>query len=147
MFMDLCDHQAPKDFAQVGLITVYMLLYGGNLPPGLISDCMSNQLAFMLTFELFDPGPLFGNNCDIIDTGPPARFGLSLLPTGAKPDDLFSADIRFPRRYSTRRARFRRYPLTTRPLAQAALMVARLRPRRRQMRVHLSAQPRSLALG
>ncbi|KAJ6578141.1 hypothetical protein B0H19DRAFT_985677 [Mycena capillaripes] len=62
-----------EDFAQVGLITFYMLLYGGSLPPGFISDCMSNQLAFMLTFELFDPGPLFGNNCDIIDTGPPAR--------------------------------------------------------------------------
>ncbi|KAJ7765931.1 hypothetical protein DFH07DRAFT_955597 [Mycena maculata] len=47
-----------EDFAQVSVLKVYSLLYGGNLPPG--------------TFELYNPGPLFGNNCDIVDNGPPA---------------------------------------------------------------------------
>ncbi|KAJ7503242.1 hypothetical protein B0H11DRAFT_1797858 [Mycena galericulata] len=61
-----------EDFAQVSVIKVYSLLYG-NLPPGFSADCMSNQLAFISSFELYDPGTLFGNNCDIVDNGPPAR--------------------------------------------------------------------------
>ncbi|KAJ7623904.1 hypothetical protein DFH06DRAFT_1481756 [Mycena polygramma] len=40
-----------EDFAQVGVLT----------------------LAFMLTFELYNPATLFGNDCDILDTGPPGR--------------------------------------------------------------------------
>ncbi|KAJ7863359.1 hypothetical protein B0H13DRAFT_2671433 [Mycena leptocephala] len=78
-----------EDFAQVGVIMIYMQLYGGNLPPGFTADCMSNQLAFMLTFELYDPGPLFGNNCDIIDTGPPARH--TLPPAVLDPSRVFQS--------------------------------------------------------
>ncbi|KAJ7030246.1 hypothetical protein C8F04DRAFT_735008 [Mycena alexandri] len=63
-----------EDFAQVGVMIIYMRLYGGSLPSGFNSDCMSNQLAFMFGLALYDPGPLFGNNCDIIDGGPPARY-------------------------------------------------------------------------
>ncbi|KAJ7112810.1 hypothetical protein C8R43DRAFT_133233 [Mycena crocata] len=64
-----------EDFAQVGVLKIYSLLYG-TLPPGFSADCMANQLGFMNTFALFDPGPLFGNNCDIIDGGPPPRYVL-----------------------------------------------------------------------
>jgi hypothetical protein len=77
----------------------YMQLYGGNLPPGFTADCMSNQLAFMLTFELYDPGPLFGNNCDIIDTGPPARYARLIFPAYEEAEILCSAGIRSPLQY------------------------------------------------
>ncbi|KAJ6468661.1 hypothetical protein C8R47DRAFT_1151277 [Mycena vitilis] len=75
-----------EDFAQVSVLTVYSLLYG-ELPSGFAADCMSNQLAFMLTFELYDPGPLFGNDCDIIDTGPPGRH--TAPPTELDPSRSF----------------------------------------------------------
>jgi hypothetical protein len=65
--------EAMQDFAQVGVITTYRLIYG-SLPPGFVADCMSNQLAYMASLDLYDPETLFGNNCNIIDTGPPARF-------------------------------------------------------------------------
>ncbi|KAJ6543562.1 hypothetical protein DFH09DRAFT_990594 [Mycena vulgaris] len=65
-----------EDFAQVGVLKMYILLHDGALPPGFTADCMVNQLAFMDTFALYDPGPLFGNNCDIIDNGPSARHTL-----------------------------------------------------------------------
>ncbi|KAJ7318802.1 hypothetical protein DFH08DRAFT_891948 [Mycena albidolilacea] len=65
-----------EDFAQVGVITTYRLIYG-SLPPGFVADCMSNQLAYMASLDLYDPETLFGNNCNIIDTRPPARHTLS----------------------------------------------------------------------
>ncbi|KAJ6543573.1 hypothetical protein DFH09DRAFT_1367915 [Mycena vulgaris] len=61
-----------EDFAQVGVLKTYMLLHG-SLPPKFTAECMANQLAFMDALELYDPGTLFGNNCDIIDNGPSAR--------------------------------------------------------------------------
>ncbi|KAJ7183676.1 hypothetical protein C8R46DRAFT_1067612 [Mycena filopes] len=62
-----------EDFAQLGVLMIYLRLHNGNLPPGFSSDCMSNQLGFMYALALYDPGTLFGNNCDILDGGPPAR--------------------------------------------------------------------------
>ncbi|KAJ7734473.1 hypothetical protein B0H16DRAFT_1577910 [Mycena metata] len=76
-----------EDFAQVGVMMIYTILYGGNLPPGFTSDCMSSQLAFMYGLALYDPGPLFGNNCDIIDGGPPARH--SIPPATLDPSRSF----------------------------------------------------------
>ncbi|KAJ7680051.1 hypothetical protein B0H17DRAFT_943512 [Mycena rosella] len=63
-----------EDFAQVGVLKTYILLHGGTLPPGFVVDCMANQLAFVDSLALYDPGPLFGNTCHIIDNGPVARF-------------------------------------------------------------------------
>ncbi|KAJ7159781.1 hypothetical protein C8R46DRAFT_1039050 [Mycena filopes] len=65
-----------EDFAQLGVLMIYAQLHNGNLPPGFSSDCMSNQLAFMHALALYDPGPLFGNSCNIVDGGPPARHSL-----------------------------------------------------------------------
>ncbi|KAJ7112813.1 hypothetical protein C8R43DRAFT_1138729 [Mycena crocata] len=61
------------DFAQVGVVKAYMALHGGSLPPGLIADCMANQLAFMDKLALYDPVTLFGNTCAIKEDWPPAR--------------------------------------------------------------------------
>ncbi|KAJ7185320.1 hypothetical protein C8R46DRAFT_1185092 [Mycena filopes] len=66
-------NQVEVDFAQLGVLMIYMRLHNGNLPPGFSSDCMSNQLNFMYTLPLYNPETLFGNNCDISDGGPPAR--------------------------------------------------------------------------
>ncbi|KAJ7107055.1 hypothetical protein C8R44DRAFT_594088, partial [Mycena epipterygia] len=52
-----------EDFAQVGVLKTYMLLYDGNPPPGFSADCMAHQLAFMAALPLYDPGTLFGNDC------------------------------------------------------------------------------------
>ncbi|KAJ7680052.1 hypothetical protein B0H17DRAFT_1333892 [Mycena rosella] len=62
-----------EDFAQVSVLKTYMLLHPGIIPRGFTMDRMTNQLAFMDSLELYDPGALFGNTCHIIDTGPPAR--------------------------------------------------------------------------
>ncbi|KAJ7641933.1 hypothetical protein FB45DRAFT_738910 [Roridomyces roridus] len=65
---------AVEDFAQTGVLNVYMLIFGGNLPPGFQTACMSNQLAYVNSLPLFNTETLFGNTCDIVNSGPPARF-------------------------------------------------------------------------
>ncbi|KAJ6611129.1 hypothetical protein B0H10DRAFT_2437663 [Mycena sp. CBHHK59/15] len=62
-----------EDFAQVGVIKTYMLLYDGNLPLGFSADCMSNQLDFMAALPVYNAPSLFGNTCAINDGGPGAR--------------------------------------------------------------------------
>ncbi|KAJ7624476.1 hypothetical protein FB45DRAFT_1030617 [Roridomyces roridus] len=64
---------AVEDFAQTSVLNVYMLIFGGNLPPGFQTACMSNQLAYVNSLPLFNPETLFGNTCDIVNSGPPAR--------------------------------------------------------------------------
>ncbi|KAJ7112814.1 hypothetical protein C8R43DRAFT_1040213 [Mycena crocata] len=64
---------AIEAFAQLGVLKTYMLLHSGSLPRGFSAACMRNQLTFLNTLSLFDPGPLFGNTCAIKDNGPPAR--------------------------------------------------------------------------
>ncbi|KAJ7052106.1 hypothetical protein C8F01DRAFT_1066533 [Mycena amicta] len=64
---------AVEDFAQLSVILVYQILHGGNLPPGFSADCMANQLAFLSSLIVYNAGTLFGNNCDIVDGGPPGR--------------------------------------------------------------------------
>ncbi|KAJ7471098.1 hypothetical protein FB451DRAFT_327034 [Mycena latifolia] len=64
---------AVEDFAQVGVIKIYMLLHSGVLPLFFSADCMANQLAFLDALKLYDPEPLFGNSCNITGVGPPAR--------------------------------------------------------------------------
>ncbi|KAJ7112815.1 hypothetical protein C8R43DRAFT_903486 [Mycena crocata] len=65
---------ATEDFAEVGVVKIYMLLHSGSMPPGLTANCMSKQLAFMDTLSLFHPEALFGNTCAIKESGPPPRY-------------------------------------------------------------------------
>ncbi|KAJ7107059.1 hypothetical protein C8R44DRAFT_805168 [Mycena epipterygia] len=62
-----------EDFAQMGVIKVYMLLHNGYLPPGFRADCMSHQLDFMGTLPLYNATSLFGNTCRIQDGAAGAR--------------------------------------------------------------------------
>ncbi|KAF7335402.1 Conidiation-specific protein 13 [Mycena venus] len=87
---------AVEDFAQVGVITIYMLVYGGRLPPGFVADCMSNQLAFASSLAMYNPENLFGNTCNIVDGGPPARHTASpavLDPSRTFPDVVSNGQI------------------------------------------------------
>ncbi|KAJ7278227.1 hypothetical protein C8J57DRAFT_1060162 [Mycena rebaudengoi] len=68
-----------EDFAQMGVMTTYMLLHDGQLPPGFDPNCMSNQFNFMAALPLFNPQSLFGNTCAIQDA-PLARSALKAPP-------------------------------------------------------------------
>ncbi|KAJ6543563.1 hypothetical protein DFH09DRAFT_37652 [Mycena vulgaris] len=56
-----------EDFAQLSVIKIYVLLHNGHLPPGFRADCMSHQLDFMNTLDLYTATNLFGNTCNIKD--------------------------------------------------------------------------------
>jgi hypothetical protein len=55
-----------QDFAQVGVLEVYRLLHG-ELPSGFNADCMSHQLAYQDSLDLFNNNTLFGATCGIKD--------------------------------------------------------------------------------
>ncbi|KAJ7471096.1 hypothetical protein FB451DRAFT_1037158 [Mycena latifolia] len=81
---------AVEDFAQVGVLKIYMLLHAGALPLGFTADCMANQLGFVDALPLYDPESLFGNNCDIAG-GPQAQcVCLSLSPVPGRSIIIFS---------------------------------------------------------
>ncbi|KAJ7112836.1 hypothetical protein C8R43DRAFT_903477 [Mycena crocata] len=63
-----------EDFAQMSVLKIYMLLHGGNPPPGFQTACMLNQLNFMSTLAVYNATTLFGNTCRIHDGVPGVRF-------------------------------------------------------------------------
>jgi len=56
---------AIEDLAQIGVLKVYALANGGQLPPNFDNVCMKNQLAFVDSLPQFNATTLFGNTCDI----------------------------------------------------------------------------------
>lgn len=67
-----------EDFAQVGVVKVYMMLNQGNLPAGFEAACMQNQLNFVNNLPLFNPTTFFADNCSF---NPPARHDLAPFST------------------------------------------------------------------